>query len=258
MRETVYDLFLWRQGEFAFEEQEELKAFFRIDMDLESVVLEGVRRVDEWARIRQVFPTENTTFTVKVRPPDAGVSVAARLDLVEQGKTLREIALELRCSEFEAALPLFELFECGAIGVDDPGESSETSNTVARIQAELAQAEQNLQKRDFDAARQCYENVLALDRLNQDAKKGLVATVEARHHHKAVQKVELDKVPVLKIDIAELTKQRFDPQEGFLVSRVNGEWNVASILKTCPIREDDALLIFSRLMERGVIELKNA
>ena len=148
MRETVYDLFLWAQGEFAFEEQEELKAFFRVEMDLESMVLEGVRRVDEWARIRQVFPTENTTFAVKVRPPDASVSVAATLDLAEQGRTLREIALELRSSEFEAAEPLFKLYESGAIAVDSPGEHSRTSDTVARVQTELAQAEQNLRSRD--------------------------------------------------------------------------------------------------------------
>ena len=56
--------------------------------------------------------------------------------------------------------------------------------------------------------------------------------------------------------ILTLTKENFDPLEGFVLSRVNGQWNVRSILQLCPIPEEDALLIFARLMERHVIELK--
>ena len=57
------------------------------------------------------------------------------------------------------------------------------------------------------------------------------------------------------MDIASLTRENFDPQEGFVLSRVNGMWDVSSILKLCPMSEEDALLIFARLLERKVIEL---
>jgi hypothetical protein len=63
-------------------------------------------------------------------------------------------------------------------------------------------------------------------------------------------------VPVLLLDFKALTAQDLDAQEGFVVSRVNGEWDVQSILKLCPMQEDDALMIFARLLERGVIGLK--
>jgi hypothetical protein len=56
--------------------------------------------------------------------------------------------------------------------------------------------------------------------------------------------------------MAELTRQNFDAQEGFVLSRVNGEWDVRSILKLCPMGEEQALLIFSRLLERKVIRLQ--
>ena len=39
-------------------------------------------------------------------------------------------------------------------------------------------------------------------------------------------------------------------------SRVNGEWDVQSILKLCPMGEDEALLIFARLLERKLIRLQ--
>jgi hypothetical protein len=51
-----------------------------------------------------------------------------------------------------------------------------------------------------------------------------------------------------------LSREKFDSQEGFVLSRVNGQWDVRSILKLCPMSEEDALVIFLRLLERKVIE----
>jgi hypothetical protein len=41
-----------------------------------------------------------------------------------------------------------------------------------------------------------------------------------------------------------------------VVSRVNGQWDVQSILKLCPMREDETLLIFARLIDRKLIRLE--
>ena len=53
-----------------------------------------------------------------------------------------------------------------------------------------------------------------------------------------------------------ITKEKFDSQEGFVLSRVNGQWDLRSILKLCPLPEDEALMIFVRLLDRKVIELQ--
>jgi hypothetical protein len=108
--------------------------------------------------------------------------------------------------------------------------------------------------KEFDAALEAYERVLVLDSLNQPAKKGLVALGEARRQAKVLRKVPLDKVPTVRMGSVALSREKFDSQEGFVLSRVNGEWDVRSILKLCPMSEDDALLIFLRLLERKVIE----
>ena len=63
-------------------------------------------------------------------------------------------------------------------------------------------------------------------------------------------------MPALAVDIVTLTKQNLDPHEGFVLSRVNGEWDVQSILKLCPMGEEEAILIFGRLLERGLIKLQ--
>jgi len=51
-------------------------------------------------------------------------------------------------------------------------------------------------------------------------------------------------------------QQQFAPEEGFVLSRINGQWDIRSLLKLVPMPEEDVLLIFSRLLDRQVIELK--
>ncbi len=120
----------------------------------------------------------------------------------------------------------------------------------------LAGAEMRLKEGRFDAALEAYEKVLTLDGVNQAAKKGLLAVAEARQKAKAARKIPLDKVPVLRLTAMALSQQHFDPQEGFVLSRINGQWDVRSLLKLVPMPEDEVLLIFSRLLERQVIDLK--
>jgi hypothetical protein len=256
--ETLYDLFLWPSGEFAFHEGE-VPVDIRITYEtpVTPVILEGIRRVDEWKRIREVFPSMEATFTVVDGEKGTLAEVEQQvLSLAGQGQKLAEISLEIRRSEFETAAIVFDLHKRGLIKVASAGEESTPSDPVGAIQALLSLAYQRLEEKRFDAARQAYEEVLALDRLNQNAKKGLIATMEARKAQKNLTSVPRDKVPVLAMDLQALTTQELDPQEGFVLSRVNGDWDVQSILKLCPMGEDAALLIFARLLDRKLIRLE--
>jgi hypothetical protein len=73
---------------------------------------------------------------------------------------------------------------------------------------------------------------------------------------KATTEIAVDMVPTLKLSLEELAKVTLDPQEGFVLSRVNGDWDVQSIIKICPMSETDVLLIFKRLIDDGLIELR--
>lgn len=254
--ETIYDLFLWNEGDFEFMDSE-LPQEVRIHLKLPvtAVILEGIRRVDEWVRIREAFPSSSVTFKVQGAPhvvTDAAERQA--LGLAAAGKSLAEISLEMRRSEFETASLLFDLHSRGALEVDNPG-GQQREDPVGAIQDLLALATERLREKRFDAALRAYEDVLGIDRLNQHAKKGLIAVAEARNRDRTLRSVPLTKVPVLTIDMVSLTREKFDPLEGFVLSRVNGQWDIQSILKLCPMAEDDALLIFARLIERRVVEL---
>lgn len=257
--ESIYDVFLWTEGRFEFvdgEIQEDVQVC--LDLEVTGVVLEGARRVDEWKRIRQVIPSGHTTFRVLPfgRSFPAGTAEAQAVDLVADGKTMAEIGLELHRSEFEAAGLMFDLVRRRAVDVEGSAPEEPAGDPVGEIKELLGQAYTNMGQRRYDQAVEAYEAVLARDPLNQHAKKGRRAAQDARARLRATRTVQLDKVPVLSVDLAALTRQDFDPQEGFVLSRVNGQWDVRSILKLCPIPEEEALLIFARLLERNVIELR--
>jgi len=61
------------------------------------------------------------------------------------------------------------------------------------------------------------------------------------------------KVPKISKSFDEISNMNFTPNEGFLLSRINGQWDVGSIMKVSPMREIDALLIFHRLFKDGII-----
>jgi hypothetical protein len=61
-------------------------------------------------------------------------------------------------------------------------------------------------------------------------------------------------VPKFKASIEQLESERLGPQEGFVLSRINGEADVGSILSVCPFREADSLRMIKKLMDAGIIE----
>jgi hypothetical protein len=128
---------------------------------------------------------------------------------------------------------------------------------VAAIQALLAWPTSGCRRSATRQALKAYEDVLALDRLNQNAKKGLIAAMEARQrerqvHERAPRQGARPRGRLRHPD----PKQNLDPHEGFVLSRVNGQWDVQSILKLCPMGEEEAMLIFARLLERKLIKLE--
>jgi hypothetical protein len=255
--ETIYNLFLWPAGQFEFHEGEfPDDILITLDTPVTPVILEGIRRVDEWQRIRTLFRSMDTTFHASATDEDAAEPLERQLlALAASGKSLAEMSLELRRSEFETAALVFQLHARGLLTVDKAGSDAPSRDPIGAIQELLALAYRRLQEKRYDSALEAYQEVLGLDRLNQFAKKGLLAAAEARGREASLKAVARDKIPKVAVDLATLTRQNLDPNEGFVLSRVNGEWDVQSILKLCPMSEEQALLIFARLLDRKLIEL---
>jgi hypothetical protein len=253
----LHDLFLWGDGRFDFDdERPPAPDASDLKIDLKPVLEEGRHRRELWRELKKRFPSSEVTFRLTADPVSLTNPVRRQIaDLAAWGKTLAGISLETRRSEFETTQLIAGLCDQGIVAVDKIEEGAPETDPVGIILTLVAGGDMRLKEGRLDAATEAYERVLSLDGVNQAAKKGLAAVADARQKARTVKKIPLDKVPSHRLTAVALSQQQFDPQEGFVLSRINGQWDVRSILKLCPLPEEETLLIFSRLLDRQVIEL---
>jgi tetratricopeptide (TPR) repeat protein len=257
--ESIHDCFLWKEGDFVFEDGKLPEQIpISLPLDLTGVILEGARRTDEWERIRHVFPTRLTTFVVDRAAVEADGSLTDEdrrvVELVERGKNLAEIALELHAVEFYAASRLLELYERKLVRVREAPEEIDYAAQVTALREKLRNGVGLYNSGQYDKALESFEEALTLDPQNKYARLFVLKIRRILDDLEKVAEIPLTGVPRLRVTLVELAGLDLDPQEGFVLSRVNGEWDVDSITKICPMGEQEVLIIFKRLLDQGLIE----
>jgi len=90
-----------------------------------------------------------------------------------------------------------------------------------------------------------------------DPLRRMIAEAEVSFVEKAYRHyLPPNKVPVLVRTMESLTAESLSPAEYFLLSRIDGTWDVKSIIQITPLREVDVLRTLKRMREKGFIELK--
>jgi hypothetical protein len=256
--QIVYELFLWSEGGFIFQEGRLPKNVpMNLEMDTQGVVREGTRRRNRWTRIQDRFRSSDVTFKVEATAQAPVDPIERRyFELAALGKSLAEISLETRRAEFDTAEYLYSLVELKVLSIDRATDEPAGADTVGAIEDLLDLAQTALDEKRYDASFEAFQDVLALDHLNHAAKKGLIAVSEGRKRQRLAKRVPPTAVPVVKLAPPQLAKEKFSAEENFVLSRVNGRWNVESILKLCPMGEEETLAIFARLVDRKVVVLE--
>ena len=263
-KESIYDCFLWTDGVFAFADDELPEAIpVSFSLDIAVVIQEGLERMDRWEAIRRKFSSRLTTFALnrpnleRMSPHELTEEQNKILDLVERGKNLAEIALELHAIDFYAASRLLELCQLGLIDVREVPDELPYERQVEELRERLAEGLKYFKWGQHTEALAAFEAALEID---PHSKAHLF--VEKIHRivddKKAEPAIPLDDIPRLKVPWAKLDRQSLAPQEGFVLSRVSGDWSVRSILKICPMSEEEVLKIFRHLMDEGLVELHPA
>ena len=260
--DIIYDLFLWEEATFEFFEGEPLPSdVIRIQVEAQSVIMEGIYRIDEWSRYRAVIPSDRTFFELNsgwTKSLDGSKEIREVLYYVEKRMTVAEICYNLHTSMFHASALLFDLIEKGVIAV--AGEAAipvavQTSPTRPSFSAaelvELARAE--MQDGSLENALAKIRSVLEQEPNNSDAQR-LRQEAEALSVRQVYQDgLPPSAVPKLLKTVKQLEGEHLDPQEAFVLSRINGEWDIAAIISVCPFREADSLRMIKRLIDDGVV-----
>jgi len=293
--ETVYSLFLWGDAEFEFIDGDEPPGEqIAIAVVVEEVLLEGVRRYDTSRKIRELLPNNRLVLkhTERALPADiAGKAFPRKIyDLTDGRRTVADVILEAHSSEYNVCQVLYVLVQRGyaaivgesratpgappapdpatdrtaappaigsggATGPAAPAAGTAADATGPSVEQALAAARESLGRGDAEVA------LMILDALRDAGLKtpemhALTEEAERYFVERAYRfYLPPGKVPVLKRPLESLVGEALSPEEVFLVSRVNGAWDLRAIMSISPLREVDALRALKKLRERGVIDL---
>ena len=273
--EEIYDIFLWNEGEFQFIDDElPQMEMIPLRVDVTGLIMEGTRRVDEWNRIRTLIEHEGIVPTmVKEVPPEELEDDAQRtvINAIDGKRSLAELVLESRSSSsFNVASTVYHLAREGYVKLADPTQTR-VQTTVVKAMVEtapfeesaeddevtsiIARAQQALRAREYEKAQRLLKAAENLDPTHQRVRNAIKGAEAAILSDLRGQGLHDSKVPRVSKPLEEITEMNFTPNEGFMLSRINGQWDLGSLIKISPIREPDAMLIFYKLWKDGIIAL---
>jgi hypothetical protein len=263
--EIIYDLFIWDEAQFEFfDNAPPPPDLIRIQVEATSVIMDGIYRIDEWSRYREVIPTDRTFFELTTgwtQSLNASKEIRQVLFHVEKRMTVAEICYHMHTSLFHACALLFDLVNQGTIRV-----AGETAPPVTEVADDLSALKlpqtvpELLNLARAEMKENNAENALAIihSALEQEPKSAEAQRLRTEAEEKFVALVYRNgfsrrAVPKLLHTQEQLEHERLGPQEGFLLSRINGESDIDSILSVCPFREADSLRMIKRLLDGGII-----
>jgi tetratricopeptide (TPR) repeat protein len=274
--ESIYDVFSWTEADFRFlDDVLPESAMVPMSLDVTAIVMEGVQRVDEWHRIRQLIPSQEA-IPVTVRELDIENARPAErriLELVDDQRTIEEIRLQTHSSEFHVCRVLFEQHRLGTIKVVKPRWSSappdggaptdgggpSPGTTTAAIAATLSAtalleaARLYLEQQSYEAALRHLRAARSLEPENREVQAAMTEGEKQIRQEIERDGIKLAAIPKLAATMEQLTSAKISPQEGFMLTRINGTYDIQSIIKITPIPQIDALMVFWKLAKAGHI-----
>jgi AraC-like DNA-binding protein len=266
--EGIFDVFTWPEGEFRFLDGKLPPNYnmVPISLDVAAIVMEGLQRLDEWKRIRETIPSTDYV-PVAVAPFDGSDTVDGAplvLSLVDDDRTVAEIAQTLHANEFHVCRVLARQLAAGRLKVVRPRRVEEALAVAEAPPADagpttaeglVESARQLLDKKELDAA---LRHARAARALEPDSAK--VAAAAQKIEDRLRELIEasgmrLESVPVLAKPMEELTKLKISPQEGFALTGIDGTSDLGSLIKLSPMPALDARLLFWRLLKADLIRL---
>jgi hypothetical protein len=303
--ETIFNLFDWDDAAFRFNASVlPTHSIFPVNLRVDEILLRGAQRFDEMRHIRAAFPDPGVVLAHTGKPASEEMlknRMARRVfELVSGDRSIAEILLHARSSEYVVYKLLFEMFRAGLLRVESvvrveeelelpeddllpapPVAAPPRDRTAAAVaepavrtaapasppvpapaapvdtEADLVTARKLLDRGEFDLAMDVLDGLYRAHP-NHDSLRRLLAEAEAAFVDKAYKHyLPASKAPYLVRPLEELTTEEISPAESFLLTRMDGSWDIKSIIQVSPLREVDALRALKRMRERGIIEFRD-
>jgi hypothetical protein len=258
--ESIYEMFTWADADFQFIE-DKLPAFemVPISLDVQTLVLRGAKRLDDWNRIRERIPSKHCVPVAisHLVSPEGDAGTDRILGLVNDDRTIEEIALETHSSEFYVCRILWEQMRLGHLKVVRP-RMTETRVEVSNgdsidAAALMGAAERFLSEKTLEMALRHMRAASDLDPDSssiRDRVKTMKETLEKLLvEHGIVPKA----VPRLSVSPEDIPNLQISAEAGFILSRIDGHYDIGTILKITPIGQLETRVVLWKLVQSGHI-----
>jgi hypothetical protein len=142
------------------------------------------------------------------------------------------------------------------VGPTAAGDATAAPSSLV-AEGDLEFARRLLNRGEFDSALEILDRAYKAQP-GDEALRRLLAEAEASFVEKAYKHyLPPSKIVTLQRAAETLTAEQLSPTEFFLLSRIDGTWDVKSIIQITPLREVDVLRTLKRMREKGLIELKD-
>lgn len=145
--DIVYRLFTWAEGLFRFDaNQLPSPSFITIPIDLESVIMEGSRRMKEWEILQEELPDLDISLRFADRPDarlrniNLTVEEWRVVSFINPRNSMRRIARANNLSDFEIRRIIYGMLQAGIVELVSPPGRVGPPNSSASNQARTQQA----------------------------------------------------------------------------------------------------------------------
>ncbi|TVQ79086.1 MAG: DUF4388 domain-containing protein [Bradymonadales bacterium] len=264
IEETIYNIFLWDTGKFVYTEgitglmqHNRLETAIQIDQ----VLFEGARRVDEWREFRKEFPRDDMIFAYKggkreIKDFGKDPIVSKIYEQIDGKKSIQRILLDTHAPEYRGYEAFGKLYWGEYIQAVGEVER-EPEKKIQDFQAELKKAADLYRSKKLADAYSILENFVASKPTDEEGQT-LFAVVRESYLKYLYELCPPNSIPVLTMDFSDLNEEIFSSKEGYLASRINGEWDVKSLIMISPLGEMESLRILQRLVDGGMVKLHEA
>jgi tetratricopeptide (TPR) repeat protein len=257
-QEVIYDLFLWEDGYFHFSSSPyNIDELILINISINSLLFEGIRRKDEWRRIRSVFPNNDVVLSFRndVDPKNLSLTALQKklLFMLTLKKPISEIMLEVHGSDFLVSYELFQLYEKGIVQLEETTRPVLEAESPAKL---FNKGLELVQNKRYQEAIHAFQEVIRLDPQNAWASEQIEQAEKALCQEFYRTTIPATKVPYFLVPESSLARHNLTHEEGFVASRINGTWDVKSIVMLSPLRELEILQVLDKLVKMELIALK--
>jgi hypothetical protein len=256
IRETVTDVATWTDGTFdAVPRAQQPATGVNAQLKIEVCLTVARRRLQRMNEIMMVLGADDVTFYVAphINAPASAdgqvIDVAKIWALAGDRHTAADITASFAGERFATFDALAKLVESGHLTVDR--RNRERTNSAVEL---AAGARGRLRQGDRAGAFAMASQALHQDPNDAEVRRTFAAVERARVAEVAKQMLARHRVPRRVRDIA-ASEPGLSQAEIDLANRVDGRWDLLSLIRSASVREAEALLAFAHLAEVGVVDL---